>query len=110
MPRLIVLFCICVWLLPSILLWKFANWLRSTAGPGEVASWAFFRGVAIGCLVAPSIVSGGYAAVPAPAVIALLASVFAQHIILWGQFFMSLGSLVVCSLIAFAIMYGSAKS
>ena len=109
MRTLIIIFCICVWLLPSILLWMFSNRVRSTSRSGKLASWAFVRGVAIGWLVAPSVVNGGMAVVPAPAVIGLLTSVFAQHIILWDQFFVSVGSLVVCSLIVYAIIFASAK-
>jgi len=110
MPTVTVVLCICLWLVPSVLLWMFSRWLRSTSPPGEVASWAFVRGVAVGCLIAPSIVSGGYEAVPAPAVLGVLTSVFAQQVVLWDQFFISLASLLLCSLIAFAIIYASAKA
>jgi hypothetical protein len=110
MPPVVAVICICLWLVPSVLLWMFSRWLRSTSPPGEVASWAFVRGVAVGYFISPSIVSGGYAAVPAPAVLALLASVSVQNGIDWVLFLISLGSLVVCSLIAFAIIYASAKT
>jgi hypothetical protein len=106
---MIVVFCILLWLVPSVLIWMFSRWLRTTSPPGEVASWAFVRGVAVGCFIAPSIVSGGYAAMPAPAVLGLLTSVFAQHVVLWDQFLISFGSLVLCSLIAFVIIYATAK-
>jgi len=42
-------------------------------------------------------------------VIGLLTSMYAQHSILWDQFFVSLGSLLVCSLIVYAILYAFAK-
>jgi hypothetical protein len=106
---MIIVLCILLWLVPSVLIWVFSRWLRTTSPPGEVASWAFIRGIAVGCLIAPSLVSGGMAVVPAPAVIGLLTSVFAQHVVLWDQFVMSLGSLVACSLVAFVIIYATAK-
>jgi hypothetical protein len=66
--------------------------------------------VAVGWLIAPSIVSGGYAVMPAPAGLALLNSVSLQQMrIDWVQLLISFGSLALCSLIAFGIIFAFAK-
>jgi hypothetical protein len=104
-----LIICIFFWLGTSSAVWLLSNRLRSTAPPGIIALWCFVRGAAVGCLASPSIVAGGMVAVPAPALIGILTSVFAQHRVLWDLFFISTGSLIVCSLIAFGIIYARAR-
>ena len=107
MPPIVVILCLCILFLPPIGLWKFAKWLRSTSAPGDVAYWAFAKGAAIGWLLAPSILHGGYAIMPAPAAIAIFAAIGPNgHA---GLFLLSFGSLAACSLIAFAVVYATAK-
>lgn len=102
--NLAFLICIGLWLVPGIVLWVLSRRLRSSSGD-QTARWASVRTLAIGWFIAPSVVSGGFAAIPAPASVALFTSVFAQHAVLWNVLLISLGSLLVCSLLAFTVIY-----
>jgi hypothetical protein len=101
---LILLLCAILWFVPCPVLWACSKKLRASF-PKWRALFSVVRSLAIASLFAPSVIHGGMAVVPAPASVALVASLMATHSPMWDMFWLSFGSLTVCSAVIFLFVY-----